>query len=232
MQSVSEFLNTLPSYDKNNFSRFHTDSTNRTCVKRPSVYITTEEIPSEQSSYIICRLLSVIFCSWIPRIYFRDSFKVGTPGLQRLILPCRNRTLIKVILVYVIGTFITILIRLMINFTLYLTARIVHPKNNSSVKGRVIHVTWVCNCVVIKVTYYFAVIVTEKNNILLRFLHQKWENSAQVSIYQTVYLFLKYRPSTRLLEKNACDFRIMYSNRRNAIKSMIIWMKYPGKGPD
>ncbi|XKL61031.1 hypothetical protein PGB90_008088 [Kerria lacca] len=46
--SVSEFLETLPSYDKNNFSRFHTDSTNRTCVKRPSVYITTEEIPSEQ----------------------------------------------------------------------------------------------------------------------------------------------------------------------------------------
>ncbi|XP_065207838.1 DET1- and DDB1-associated protein 1 [Planococcus citri] len=46
--SVTEFLKTLPSYDKNNFSRFHTDSTNRTCVKRPSVYISTEEIPSEQ----------------------------------------------------------------------------------------------------------------------------------------------------------------------------------------
>lgn len=50
-QSVTEFLKTLPSYDKNNFSRFHTDSTNRTCVKRPSVYISTEEIPSEQSKY-------------------------------------------------------------------------------------------------------------------------------------------------------------------------------------
>nr|CAD7400844.1 unnamed protein product [Timema cristinae] len=47
-QSVAEFLKGLPSYDENNFARFHTDSGSRTCVKRPSVYLPTKEYPSEQ----------------------------------------------------------------------------------------------------------------------------------------------------------------------------------------
>nr|CAD7194045.1 unnamed protein product [Timema douglasi] len=46
--SVAEFLKGLPSYDENNFARFHTDSGSRTCVKRPSVYLPTKEYPSEQ----------------------------------------------------------------------------------------------------------------------------------------------------------------------------------------
>lgn len=48
-QSVAEFLKGLPSYNENNFARFHTDSGSRTCVKRPSVYLPTKEYPSEQS---------------------------------------------------------------------------------------------------------------------------------------------------------------------------------------
>ncbi|XP_046999562.1 DET1- and DDB1-associated protein 1 [Schistocerca americana] len=46
--SVAEFLKGLPSYDENNFARFHTDSGSRTCVKRPSVYLPTKDYPSEQ----------------------------------------------------------------------------------------------------------------------------------------------------------------------------------------
>ncbi|XP_021939556.1 DET1- and DDB1-associated protein 1 isoform X2 [Zootermopsis nevadensis] len=47
-KSVAEFLKGLPSYNENNFARFHTDSGSRTCVKRPSVYLPTKEYPSEQ----------------------------------------------------------------------------------------------------------------------------------------------------------------------------------------
>lgn len=46
--SVAEFLKGLPSHDENNFANFHTDSNNRTCVKRPSVYLPTKDYPSEQ----------------------------------------------------------------------------------------------------------------------------------------------------------------------------------------
>ncbi|XP_029665005.1 DET1- and DDB1-associated protein 1 isoform X1 [Formica exsecta] len=46
--SVAEFLKGLPSHDENNFANFHTDNGNRTCVKRPSVYLPTKDYPSEQ----------------------------------------------------------------------------------------------------------------------------------------------------------------------------------------
>lgn len=52
LQSVAEFLKGLPSHDENNFANFHTDNGNRTCVKRPSVYLPTKDYPSEQSKYI------------------------------------------------------------------------------------------------------------------------------------------------------------------------------------
>jgi len=48
LQSVAEFLKDLPSHDENNFANFHTDNGNRTCVKRPSVYLPTKDYPSEQ----------------------------------------------------------------------------------------------------------------------------------------------------------------------------------------
>ncbi|XP_016839519.1 DET1- and DDB1-associated protein 1 [Nasonia vitripennis] len=46
--SVAEFLSGLPSINENNFANFHTDNGNRTCVKRPSVYLPTKDYPSEQ----------------------------------------------------------------------------------------------------------------------------------------------------------------------------------------
>lgn len=46
--SVAEFLKGLPSHDENNFANFHTDNGNRTCVKRPSVYLPTKDYPPEQ----------------------------------------------------------------------------------------------------------------------------------------------------------------------------------------
>lgn len=52
-QSVAEFLKGLPSHDENNFANFHTDNGNRTCVKRPSVYLPTKDYPSGQSKYIL-----------------------------------------------------------------------------------------------------------------------------------------------------------------------------------
>ncbi|XP_043505731.1 adenine phosphoribosyltransferase-like isoform X2 [Polistes fuscatus] len=47
-ESVAEFLKGLPSHDENNFANFHTDNGNRTCVKRPSVYLPTKDYPPEQ----------------------------------------------------------------------------------------------------------------------------------------------------------------------------------------
>lgn len=44
----SEFLKGLPSYNENNFTRFQADSSCKTTVKRPSVYLPTKDHPSEQ----------------------------------------------------------------------------------------------------------------------------------------------------------------------------------------
>ncbi|XP_050682717.1 DET1- and DDB1-associated protein 1 [Leptidea sinapis] len=46
--SVIEFLKDLPSYDEQNFSLFNTDNGIRNCSKRPSIYLPTKDIPSEQ----------------------------------------------------------------------------------------------------------------------------------------------------------------------------------------
>lgn len=54
MQSVAEFLNGLPSYDQNNFTKFHVDNNNRSSLKRPSVYIPTKDYPAAQSKYLLC----------------------------------------------------------------------------------------------------------------------------------------------------------------------------------
>lgn len=44
----AEFLKGLPSYNENNFTRFQADSSCKTTVKRPSVYLPTKDHPSEQ----------------------------------------------------------------------------------------------------------------------------------------------------------------------------------------
>uniref|UniRef100_A0A336M230 DET1- and DDB1-associated protein 1 n=1 Tax=Culicoides sonorensis TaxID=179676 RepID=A0A336M230_CULSO len=46
--SITEFLKDLPSYNSRNFSLYNTESGIRTSSKRPSVYISTTDIPSDQ----------------------------------------------------------------------------------------------------------------------------------------------------------------------------------------
>ncbi|XP_041362269.1 DET1- and DDB1-associated protein 1-like [Gigantopelta aegis] len=45
---MADFLKGLPSYNEKNFARFHSDSSCKTSVRRPAVYISTKEHPSEQ----------------------------------------------------------------------------------------------------------------------------------------------------------------------------------------
>lgn len=46
--ATAEFLKGLPSYNEKNFTMFHSDSSVRVSVKRPSVYLPTKDYPSEQ----------------------------------------------------------------------------------------------------------------------------------------------------------------------------------------
>ncbi|XP_011181127.1 DET1- and DDB1-associated protein 1 [Zeugodacus cucurbitae] len=46
--SVAEFLKDLPSHNAQNFSQFNMEHGLRTSQKRPSVYLPTEDVPSEQ----------------------------------------------------------------------------------------------------------------------------------------------------------------------------------------
>ncbi|GAB6018960.1 hypothetical protein CHUAL_000601 [Chamberlinius hualienensis] len=47
--TTAEFLKGLPSYNETNFTRFHSDASSKTTVKRPSVYLSTTDYPSEQT---------------------------------------------------------------------------------------------------------------------------------------------------------------------------------------
>lgn len=46
--SAAEFLKGLPSYNESNFTRFQADSSCKTTVRRPSVYLPTNDHPSDQ----------------------------------------------------------------------------------------------------------------------------------------------------------------------------------------
>ncbi|KAG5890915.1 DET1- and DDB1-associated protein 1 [Gonioctena quinquepunctata] len=46
--SVSQFLEGLPCYNENNFTKFHVDHSNRSPLQRPSIYVPTKDYPSEQ----------------------------------------------------------------------------------------------------------------------------------------------------------------------------------------
>lgn len=52
LQSISEFLKNLPSHNEKNFALFNTENGIRTSSRRPSVYLPTVDIPSEQSKQI------------------------------------------------------------------------------------------------------------------------------------------------------------------------------------
>lgn len=49
LQSISEFLKDLPCHDEQNFALFNTENGIRTSLRRPSVYLPTVDIPSDQS---------------------------------------------------------------------------------------------------------------------------------------------------------------------------------------
>lgn len=46
--SVTDFIKGLPCHNAQNFSQFNTEQALRTSQKRPSVYLPTEDYPSEQ----------------------------------------------------------------------------------------------------------------------------------------------------------------------------------------
>ncbi|CAB3369014.1 DET1- and DDB1-associated protein 1 [Cloeon dipterum] len=46
--SVTDFLKGLPSYNENNFTKYHNDGGIRNNAKRPSVYLPTVDHPSDQ----------------------------------------------------------------------------------------------------------------------------------------------------------------------------------------
>ncbi|PVD19412.1 hypothetical protein C0Q70_19901 [Pomacea canaliculata] len=45
---MGDFLKGLPSYNERNFTRFHADSSCRTSLQKPTVYISTRDYPSDQ----------------------------------------------------------------------------------------------------------------------------------------------------------------------------------------
>jgi len=45
---MAEFLQGLPSHDENNFTRYHADSSCKATGRKPTVYISTKDHPSEQ----------------------------------------------------------------------------------------------------------------------------------------------------------------------------------------
>ncbi|XP_050293677.1 DET1- and DDB1-associated protein 1 [Anthonomus grandis grandis] len=58
--SVAQFLAGLPSYNENNFSKFHMDSNNRSSSKRPSVYISTKDNTPPEQQIIVTEKTSIL----------------------------------------------------------------------------------------------------------------------------------------------------------------------------
>ncbi|XP_064620213.1 DET1- and DDB1-associated protein 1-like [Lineus longissimus] len=45
---MADFLKGLPSYNQDNFTKYHSDNSCKSSVRKPSVYISTKDYPSEQ----------------------------------------------------------------------------------------------------------------------------------------------------------------------------------------
>ncbi|XP_037959508.1 DET1- and DDB1-associated protein 1 [Teleopsis dalmanni] len=63
---IAEFLKGLPSHDPKNFSLYNTEHGPRTSQKRPSVYLPTDDIPTEQRIVMDkrCVLLRYLTQQW------------------------------------------------------------------------------------------------------------------------------------------------------------------------
>lgn len=112
-QSISEFLKNLPCHNEQNFALYNTENGIRTSSRRPSVYLPTVDIPSEQS-----------MCDFD---VFLDKKKIYTCHFT-----CMTATDTYFFRYEIIFLFFTF-------------------------------------------SFSHAVIVTEKKNILLRYLHQQWD---------------------------------------------------------
>lgn len=71
VQAVAEFLKGLPSFDENNFTKFHVDANNRSPLKRPSVYVPTKDFPSEQGICLNKFQVSNVYV-WFSYSYRKD----------------------------------------------------------------------------------------------------------------------------------------------------------------
>ncbi|XP_014607054.1 PREDICTED: DET1- and DDB1-associated protein 1 isoform X4 [Polistes canadensis] len=85
--SVAEFLKGLPSHDENNFANFHTDNGNRTCVKRPSVYLPTKDYPPEQITEKTTILLRYLHQQWDKKV----SIQKKKENIYRVMVMNRRR---------------------------------------------------------------------------------------------------------------------------------------------
>ena len=76
-QSITEFLKDLPCHNEENFSLFNTENGVKTSSKRPSVYIPTVDIPSEQGKWgkRWCCWLAVNNGSRLFRVPHSDSYR-------------------------------------------------------------------------------------------------------------------------------------------------------------
>ncbi|CAD7077728.1 unnamed protein product [Hermetia illucens] len=86
--SVSEFLKGLPCHNEQNFSLFNTENGIRTSLKRPSVYLPTEDLPSEQiivteKKNILLRYLHQQWDKKINAPKRRDNSEVGGDASNR-----------------------------------------------------------------------------------------------------------------------------------------------------
>ncbi|CAH1365245.1 hypothetical protein MTP99_001534 [Tenebrio molitor] len=86
--SVAEFLKGLPSFDENNFTKFHVDNNNRSPLKRPSVYVPTKDFPSEQ---IIVTEKTSILLKYMQTHWDKKSTTKKRDHLQENEEPLRKR---------------------------------------------------------------------------------------------------------------------------------------------
>uniref|UniRef100_T1PCG0 DET1- and DDB1-associated protein 1 n=1 Tax=Musca domestica TaxID=7370 RepID=T1PCG0_MUSDO len=80
--SVTDFIKGLPCHNAENFSQFNTEHAMRTSQKRPSVYLPTDDYPSEQHIVLDKRsvLLRYLTQQWDKKILpkKRDHANDGT----------------------------------------------------------------------------------------------------------------------------------------------------------
>ncbi|KAI9577991.1 DET1- and DDB1-associated protein 1 [Glossina fuscipes] len=102
--SVTDFIKGLPVIDVQNFSQFNTEQALRTSQKRPSVYLPTEDYPSEQHIVMDKRsvLLRYLTQQWdkktLPRKrdHGSEGAATGTTTANGVVNSCKKRPRLEV----------------------------------------------------------------------------------------------------------------------------------------